>query len=364
MPSIDITSEFRQRVEDLTQSPSPSARSAKSRARDHNRTRERGKAAEDGFLTEAYSILKHITTLSDLLRGIRRPYLNFDSQAPVHLSTSRAIDLTENSTSWSDVKYLSNEERDQIDLQSRVILTRCADRVKELEESEKLRAETSSSKTSALLRFLPARLTHTESASAADFIAAHRSNITWYLTRRMADVSQFQKEMQEERVKRQLERTRTLASSYTPSDFFPAEYDTPSSSTTIPQGRSVPPPVESYSDLESDDDMELSPSQILQFEEENAAILRSQEDMLQSVQLAEARLLDISALQTQLIAQLAKQTEVVDQLYDEAITSQAEVDKGNVQLKQARERGRESRQWLLLFILGATMALLFLHWYD
>jgi syntaxin 18 len=130
----------------------------------------------------------------------------------------------------------------------------------------------------------------------------------------------------------------------------------------------VPPPVTSTTaPIDSDDsdgEIELTSSQIVQFEEENANILRAVEDMLESVQLAESRLLDISALQTELAEQLVRQTEVVDTLYDEAMTSQNEVERGNVQLRKARERARSSRKWILFFILMATFALLFLHWYD
>jgi len=130
----------------------------------------------------------------------------------------------------------------------------------------------------------------------------------------------------------------------------------------------IPPPVTTAdyieSDTDEDADIELTQSQILQFEEENAAMLKSVEDTLQSVQLAESRLLEISALQTELVMHLARQTEVVDTLYDEAMTTQAQVEKGNTQLRQARERGKTSRKWILLFIFMATLALLFLHWYD
>ncbi|KAG9022376.1 hypothetical protein FS837_006393 [Tulasnella sp. UAMH 9824] len=129
-----------------------------------------------------------------------------------------------------------------------------------------------------------------------------------------------------------------------------------------PVQRPTSPPL--YEDSDEEEDLELTPGQILQFEQENAEILRSVENTLAAVKLAESRLLDISALQTELIVQLTRQSEMVDQLYDEAITSQGEVEKGHVQLKQARERARESRKWLLVFILGATAAMLFLHWYD
>ena len=176
--------------------------------------------------------------------------------------------------------------------------------------------------------------------------------------------------MQEERVKRQLERARTLGSSaHSMGTGYPAaSLSSSSASLNDSSYHHVPPPVISTATpIDSDDEdaeIELTSSQILQFEEENANILRAVEDVLQSVQLAESRLLDISALQTELVVQLARQTEVVDALYDEAMTSQNEVERGNVQLRQARERAQSSRKWILFFILMATFALLFLHWYD
>lgn len=196
--------------------------------------------------------------------------------------------------------------------------------------------------------------------------------------------------MQEERIKRQSERAKTLGasaamygadmlknattrrSSWGMSPMAPSPSSGLASAITgslmgrrgtmSPVQRPTSPPL--YEDSDEEEDLELTPGQILQFEQENAEILRSVENTLAAVKLAESRLLDISALQTELIVQLTRQSEMVDQLYDEAITSQGEVDKGHVQLKQARERARESRKWLLVFILGATAAMLFLHWYD
>jgi syntaxin 18 len=85
--------------------------------------------------------LNHINTLTRMLANIRRPYLNVDSRtAPAFRQPSRNLDLDDSDHSWATIRHLSNQERDQIDLQARVILTRCADRVKEMEALEK-RAE-------------------------------------------------------------------------------------------------------------------------------------------------------------------------------------------------------------------------------
>jgi len=123
------------------------------------------------------------------------------------------------------------------------------------------------------------------------------------------------------------------------------------------------PPIDDDIDDDEDEDMELSSSQIQQFETENANILRSVQDTLASVQQAESRLLDISALQMELVAHLTRQTEMTDQLYEDAIATSATVEKGNIQLKEAKRRAKDSRLYILIFIFGASFALLFLHYY-
>jgi syntaxin 18 len=87
------------------------------------------------------------------------------------------------------------------------------------------------------------------------------------------------------------------------------------------------------------------------------------QSQLDSVLSAEKSLLEISALQTELVRHLVQQTEMVEKLYDEAVGSVAEVGKANEQLKKAKQRGSEARFFLLVFLIGASMALLFLNWY-
>ena len=49
---------------------------------------------------------------------------------------TRTLDLGSSEEFWFNIRHLTNEERDQIDLQARLILTKCADRVKEMEALE------------------------------------------------------------------------------------------------------------------------------------------------------------------------------------------------------------------------------------
>jgi len=331
------------------------------------------------YMKEAYTILQHITSLTRMFASVRRAYLDVHArQPPVTRQAVRPLD-TNGVDAWAEIKYLSNAERDQLDVQARKILASCADHVHDLEMLEKQRVERVAQSSNPLYRLLPALLVPDDVVTGSDFVSAHCAGVTWYLTRRLTHVSQMLHDMQEERVRRETERTRTLGSGVArellgtgattsesaqpgSSGWFGSASYALGASWVVPQ----PPPPEELDPAISDDDeddVELSASQIQQFETENAQILRSAEDTLAAVQQAEARLLEISALQAELVAQLTRQTEVSDQLYEDAIATSEMVEKGNVQLREARRRARDSRKWLLLFLIGASLSLLFLHYY-
>ncbi|KAH8118358.1 hypothetical protein DFH11DRAFT_1849701 [Phellopilus nigrolimitatus] len=404
MAYSDLTSQFREHVSKSTLPDAKRRKTSKAARRGHDETEHDAQALlNKEYLREAYNILNHINSLSRMLSSIRKAYLNVDSSSSAFLrQPTRALDLDGSEQSWSAIRHLTNEERDQIDLQARIILSKCADRVKEMEVLDKKHAELASTDTNLLMRLLPTRLKQDPSSVAAANLAAHHSSITYYLNRRLAEAGQAQKEMQEERIKRQTERTRTLGSgaareavSMGMEDLIPAHGHGPATmpspnisrswfgdaassfastvglpSPSMPSSSSRPdasqlPPQSLVDDFDDDDydDMELSTSQIQQFESENANILRSVRDTLASVEQAESRLMDISALQMELVAHLTQQTELTDQLYEDAITTTASVEKGNLQLKEAKRRAKDSRLYILVFLIGASLALLFLHYY-
>lgn len=72
-----------------------------------------------------------------MLSSLRRPYLNVDSRTASFRQPARNFDLGAAEGQWSTIRHLTNEERDQVDLQARIVLSRCADKVKELEILEK-----------------------------------------------------------------------------------------------------------------------------------------------------------------------------------------------------------------------------------
>jgi syntaxin 18 len=116
--------------------------------------------------------------------------------------------------------------------------------------------------------------------------------------------------------------------------------------------------------LATDTPLHLTDSQIQQFSSENTDLLESMQSTLDTVLHAERSLLEISQLQTTLITHLASQTETIERLYEDANEAIGSVGQANVQLKEAKRSAGDARFFLLVFLIGASMALLFLDWYS
>ena len=71
-----------------------------------------------------------------MLAAVRRAYLDVHAwPPPVTCQAARAPD-TSDVGAWADIKYFTNAEHDQIDVQARTILARCADCVHGIEALE------------------------------------------------------------------------------------------------------------------------------------------------------------------------------------------------------------------------------------
>lgn len=108
----------------------------------------------------------------------------------------------------------------------------------------------------------------------------------------------------------------------------------------------------------------LTQDQIQQFEAEESALLKATQGDLESLKLAESSLLEIASLQSQLAMHLTQQSELTDKLWEEAVGVSGRVEEGNVQLKKAKERNRESRVILLIFLLLSSGTILFLDYFS
>jgi len=91
------------------------------------------------LLTRSLTIekLQHISSLTRMLAAVRRPYLDVHARPPPAARQSVRVLEATGVDAWADIKFFRNAERDQIDMQARTILARCADLVRGMESLEK-----------------------------------------------------------------------------------------------------------------------------------------------------------------------------------------------------------------------------------
>ncbi|ORZ24083.1 hypothetical protein BCR42DRAFT_402215 [Absidia repens] len=359
----------------------------------------------DIFTKEAYRIYQHIDSLSRFLVSIRRAYLNSDSRKSRYAgvgnkSNNKSDKATDSNPANSlfamfptNITHLTDRERDEIDFQAKLIIRRCMDRVNELEEAEQLRKDQAAATTARrfaqfLNQVVPGA---TSGGEAEDILAIHRSNMIWLLNKLLMDVSKLQKGQQEIRLTRDLEKSEnhlfnnsTSLLSTTATDTA-AEPPTSSSSSSSPllgsNWKATKSTITADTPLSSsatattgwmadvDEDMDafeqqLSQEQMQQLEKENESMLEEMNTTLNQVRQAEKALLEISTLQSQLTNHLAVQTMQTDRLYGDSLATTERVEQGNLQLMQAKERNRGTRKFMLIFLFGASLVLLFLDWYS
>ncbi|GAB5586736.1 hypothetical protein Unana1_01636 [Umbelopsis nana] len=353
----------------------------------------------DPFMKEAYRIEQHILSLKEFLLITRRAYLRNEaprrkhignqSKSTVQVSPRAQFEGSLFSAFPRTITNLTDKERDEIDFQAKMIIKRCMDRVKDLEEAERLRQEAvKSHSVKQLSRFLSSILTTSDAAKSDDLLAVHRSSVVWLLNKRLMEVSQLQKNQQETRLMRAVEKSENQLhlSSLPPTRSMLSQSQKPTKST-IPidhtaksdpesrfqqlfDGRIATPKAQEETDLDPWVDTgnafeeQLSQDQLQMLERENATMLSEMENTLNQVREAEKALLEISTLQSQLTSHLEVQTAQTDQLYADAIATTDRVEQGNQQLIRARERNRGTRKMILAFLIGASLVLLFLDWYD
>ncbi|KAI9248787.1 hypothetical protein BDA99DRAFT_524482 [Phascolomyces articulosus] len=321
------------------------------------------KITYDVYTKEAYRIYEHVTSLKRFLLTIRRPYLNSDPHRRTSLQSKSSLSSPSQKQKQkegslfslfpSHIQSLNDKERDEIDFQAKVIIRRCMDRIKELEQAEQLRQQQQEKQQHSLSQFFQS-LISPSSMTAQDTLTLHRSSMTWLLNKRLAQVSELQKNQQEIRLTRELEKS---------------ENQLYKASSTTSKAADPVYKFEDYGQEEDEDDSqafqvdELSQEQMQMLEKENSVMIEELNNTLNQVRNAEKALLEISTLQNELTSHLAAQTAQTDRLYADAIASTERVEQGNVQLIQTRERNRGTRHFTLFFLLMASFVLLFLDWY-
>ncbi|GAA6001785.1 hypothetical protein JCM10207_002319 [Rhodosporidiobolus poonsookiae] len=378
--AVNRTLEFKEAVQAKEQAYPP----AKRQRVKFGRHRLGPDSQDDAWTTQAEQVATNLRSFNSFLASIRRAYLDLGSSH--HSSQPRAVDPAKGLAAWEGVRWLNDRERDEIDFGVKVALRKSVDRVRELEELEKMRlSREKQGAGQAASRLFGA--SSSSSASSAT-LASHRSYITLYLNSLLAAVSQRQRDQQEARVKRQLERTQSLGgmggggalgmdalgrqmavkakADYNARNKGKGREDE-AGSRHVGQVPSIyrPVPLSGAEDGEEDDEdnplgSQLTAEQVQQFEAEESALLKATQSDLEALKSAESSLLEIASLQSQLAMHLTQQAELTDKLWEDAVTVTGKIGEGNQQLTKAKERGRESRMWLLIFLLGSSFTLLFL----
>ncbi|CAG8651038.1 27957_t:CDS:2 [Gigaspora margarita] len=364
---VDITPDFRKLVIEIS-TTSSTENGIKKRIDVLPPVKKNVRDVQDEFLKEAYRIASHINNLKTFLLSIRKAYLNISRQNSSNnrYSSSPAFLIKENLDQGlspridPSITTLTDKQRDEIDLHTKTIIQQCHNRIKELEDAEQLRQNSIANNTWTNI------LLTVFSSDERDVLAAIRSSITWFLNKRLTEVSKIQKDQQETRIMKEIEKRESTL-------YKPTESKSPSRPSSAIQtmlNEESETPMKSDNEMsgniEGDDDIEqhLSAEQKMILERENESMMKELATTLEQVNQAEKALLEISTLQSVLSNHLAVQTQQTDRLYAEAIAITDRVQEGNLMLTKARQRASDTRKWILVFLILASFVLLFLDWYD
>ncbi|KAL1921929.1 uncharacterized protein VTP21DRAFT_10571 [Calcarisporiella thermophila] len=374
---MDITSDFRSvcLAREKTKKNASHTNAASSKPK------KSGRITDDTFTNEAYRIVSRIEDLRKFLIKIRRAYLNPGGRISTGPKSSEKLhQIDSNSRTDPFAQYasstsLTDKERDEIDFNAKILIRQCMERIKELEEADKLRQEKMKNlPMNKFAKFLAQTLFSAEREQ--DWLTAHRTGVIWYLNNRLMEVSDIQKTQQEQRMSKQLERrefalNRSIAArraiqkkqaeqeysdthhTEAPSTTVNSNLDTPTNGTNFEEEDSHP---------EFEEELSSQEKSLLQLE--NDAIMRELETTADQVKEAERALLEVSTLQSALASHLAVQTQQINTLHAEALANTERMQEGNIHLTRARQRNADTRKWVLLFLIIASAVLLFLDWYD
>ncbi|CAG8440751.1 16004_t:CDS:2 [Acaulospora morrowiae] len=359
---MELTPEFRRLVNDF------STLDGKSRKKRNDILPPIKKNLEpqDEFLKEAYRIASHISNLKSFLISVRKAYLNVSRQSPfsktgvpLQISGGSSEQGLSSTTRFSSTT-LTDKQRDEIDLQAKTIIQQCLDRIKKLEEAEQVRQNSILNNTWTKI------LSTAFSQEEHDVLAAIRSSVIWYLNKRLTEVSKIQKDQQEARIIREIEKRESTLYKTPTVKLHTQTQKSPLQTLMTEENEASVKNEGIISNVDEEDDVEqhLSVEQKMMLEMENETMMKELATTLEQINQAEKALTEISNLQTVLSNHLAMQTQQTDRLYAEAIATTARVQEGNTMLIKARQRASDTRKWILIFLIVASFVLLFLDWYD
>ncbi|KNC98457.1 uncharacterized protein SPPG_06157 [Spizellomyces punctatus DAOM BR117] len=370
----------------------------KKRRKSHS---ERG----DAFLKEAYRLLEHVNQLRYFLLRARKYYLDTGR----HVTSAKPLSEGELATDehyarqkdtlpllkmLPQLKNMTDKQRVELDMQTQILVETFLKRVAVLSQlGENL--SNAPPKPAFLLSFLS-----TDEDLHQRMLREHRNSVIWLLRKRLMDVSNIQKDMQERLMQRRLSREDTYfykgvnATKTRPTPLSPATAEqedahdlslaqlTSKLTSSLTGGNPTPLPRSKSSSAESldqrdsralalqerveDNDVasQLEPQERQLLESENAALLEELESSIDQVRETTQSLNVISSLHSRLSHELQSQSETIGFLYDDAWRSTESVKNANLQLISAQKHFGDARIWVLLFLVIASAILWFLDYYG
>ncbi|KAF4342517.1 Syntaxin ufe1 [Fusarium beomiforme] len=298
--------------------------------------------AIDGFLKEAYRINSHITSLHRELQDVRQAYLSTARPRKTHTLVAK-----------EQTRVLTDRDREEVDANAKQMIRELNAGIRALDEAEQLRRETESAiirkKYGGLGAFgswasggiLSSKTQeHAEAEARARDLGIHRDGILWFLRQRLELCCRTQQTMMETRLKRELEKGRSMLSrsgATIAGDF--AEFP-PSARRHSQTAPAAPIPKSEDSQFPSQG---LTEEQIQMFEAGNQDMMKHFENSLDKVRTAEKSLLEIAELQSLLVNNLATQSAHIDQLVADSFATTENVGGGNKELKKATQRASPAK---------------------
>ncbi|KAM0261690.1 hypothetical protein ACHAQJ_002142 [Trichoderma viride] len=293
----------------------------------------------DSFLKEAYRINSHIVSLHRQLQDVRQAYL---STAQPRRAQARLVQ--------NQPRVLSDREREEIDANAKQMIRELNASIRSLDEAEQLRRETESAiirkkytkGLGALGSWASGGIASSKSAEhaaaegQAQQLGGYREGVVWFLRQRLELCCRTQQDMMETRLRRELEKSRSMLPVGDLAEFMPAAHK-PHGQTS---GDAFAPGTEESSAAFTEG---LTDEQVQMFEEGNQSMMEHYESTLDKVRTAEKSLLEISELQTLLVNNLSAQSENIELLVSDSASMADNVGGGNKQLKKASQRPSTAR---------------------
>lgn len=223
--------------------------------------------------------------MNTYLRAIRQSYL---STAPPPRRSYTAAKP-------SQLKHLTDRQREEIDAETKQLLRDLNASIRNLADAEQLRQNTETTLTrkkyarlglGALGSWAAGGAGHTKSyhqeqeEARANALSMHRESVLWFLRQKLQECGSFQASMMEKRIMREVEKSRSvLAKSRSAPMAELGEFrDVPVPPAQFPGSGAAHMETQQY-----DPEQELTPEQIQMFEKENQNMLKHYESTLDQV---------------------------------------------------------------------------------